>query len=184
MSASGGFGSWLHLAHRFFGALSPAGPPATDEAWAEAALLPGERRLWERMSGPDRRHAIGVAREASRLLGAGPPPRAVLAAALLHDVGKVESSLGTFSRVAATLLAMVLGRERTTSWRPADATTRPSWRARVALYLEHDRLGSDLLERAGSDELTSAWARQHHLPEARWTVDPTVAAALKRADGD
>jgi hypothetical protein len=184
MSASGGFGSWLHLAHRFFGALSPAGPPPSDEAWAVASLLPGEQELWAQMSGPDRRHAIAVARDTSRLLGPEGARREVLAAALLHDVGKVESSLGTFSRVAATLLAMGLGRQRATSWRPGPGTGRPSWKARVALYLEHDRLGADLLERAGSDELTSTWARQHHLPAARWTVDATVAAALKEADGD
>ena len=100
MGGSHGFGSWRHLAVRFFGALSPAGPSPTDEAWAVGSLLEGEQALWWRMSGPDRRHAVGVARETMRLLQLNEPPREVVAAALLHDVGKVESSLGTFSRVA------------------------------------------------------------------------------------
>ena len=43
---------------------------------------------------------------------APPCPTAVLAAALLHDVGKLESGLGTFRRVGVTLLAGGLGRER------------------------------------------------------------------------
>ena len=99
--ASNGFGSWHHLAGRFFGALSPAGPPADDEAWALSSLLEGEQALWARMSGPDRRHAVGVARDTVQLLQPASPPRDVVAAALLHDVGKVESGLGTFARVGS-----------------------------------------------------------------------------------
>ncbi len=39
MASSQGFGSWRHLAGRFFGALSPAGPPPEDEerAWARCS---------------------------------------------------------------------------------------------------------------------------------------------------
>ena len=114
--ASEGFGSWRHLAGRFFGALSPAGPAQSDEEWALSSLLDGERDLWRRMSGPDRRHAVDVARETIRLLGPGEPPREVVAAALLHDVGKVESGLGTFARVGVTLAAMAGGRSRLVSW--------------------------------------------------------------------
>jgi hypothetical protein len=97
----------------------------------------------------------------------------VVAAALLHDVGKVEAGLGTFARVGATLLGGALGRERL-SHRPG----------RVGRYLRHDVLGADLLAAAGSDPLTRTWAREHHLPPARWTVDPEVGAALKAADDD
>lgn len=185
MASSEGFGSISHLAKRFFGALSPAGPPEADESWANGFLMEGERQLWRRMSGPDRRHAVGVARDALELLGQPGAPREVVAAALLHDVGKVEASLGTFSRVGVTLAAMAVGRERLLAWsergRPKP---RPSLRARVGFYLAHDRLGADLLEGAGSDGLTAAWARQHHLSASRWSIDPQVGAALKAADGD
>jgi hypothetical protein len=183
--ASQGFGSWKHLAERFFGALSPAGPAPEDEAWACSSLLDGELVLWDRMSGPDRRHAVGVARETVRLLEPGSPPREVVAAALLHDVGKVESDLGTFARVGVTLAAMGAGRNRLVQWSSAaPAGPRPSWRARIGMYLAHDRLGAELLQHAGSNELTSTWAREHHLPSARWSLDSRVAEALKTADGD
>lgn len=161
-----------HLVRRFLGSLKPGGPPPADEAWARDVLLAGERPLWARMSGPDRRHAVGVARRAEAALG----PRAtrpVVAAALLHDVGKVEAGLGTFARVGATLLAGVVGRER--------LCHRPG---RIGRYLRHDVLGAELLAAAGSDPLTRTWAREHHLPEARWTVDREVGAALKAADDD
>ena len=62
------------------------------------------------MSGPDRRHAAGVARAVQRALG-HEASRPVLAAALLHDVGKVESGLRTYGRVVATLSAKVAGAE-------------------------------------------------------------------------
>ncbi len=183
--ASHGFGSWHHLAGRFFGALSPAGPSHEDEAWALGSLLEGEQLLWARMSGPDRRHAVGVARETVQLLQPASPPREVVAAALLHDVGKVESGLGTFARVGVTVAAMAAGRDRLLAWSASAAPqSRPSWRARTGMYLAHDRLGADLLQNAGSDELTVTWAREHHLPSARWTIDSRVAGALKEADGD
>jgi hypothetical protein len=185
MAASEGFGSWRHLAERFFGALSPLGPAPTDEAWALGSLLEGEQALWRRMSGPDRRHAVAVARETVRLLGPDDPQRDVIAAALLHDVGKVESSLGTFARVGVTLAAMVVGRSRLLGWAGvAPERGRPSRRARVGLYLTHDRLGAQLLGSAGSEVLTISWAGEHHLEPSRWTVEPKVAAALKAADGD
>jgi HD domain len=170
----GEFGSFGHLAKRFFGALDPRGPRPADEAWAVSLLLPGEQDLWRRMSGPDRRHAIGVARDVTTLLGET-PGREVSAAALLHDVGKVESGYGTFSRVFVTFLALAVGRER---------LTRLSAPSRIRLYLTHDRLGGDMLRQAGSEPLTFSWAAEHHLDPSKWTVDRRLADALKAADGD
>ena len=105
--------------------------------------------------------------------------RPVLAAALLHDVGKVESGLGTYGRVVATLSAKVAGPDMATRWGRQRGFVR-----RVGLYLQHDRLGRDLLALAGSDPLTVAWAREHHLPPADWTLPARVATALKDADDD
>ena len=182
--ARGEFGRVAHLAFRFFMAVWPGGPPAAGESWALGMLLPGEQQLWRRMSGPDRRHGLAVARRALRALeGDGAPvPREVVAAALLHDVGKVEARLGTFARVGATLAAMVAGRERLVkrgSGQPGGGLRR-----RVAVYLTHDQIGGRLLRQAGSHELTAGWAEQHHSPEQAWTLDPRLGRALKAADGD
>ncbi len=185
VATSAGFGSWRHLSGRFFSALSPAGPAPADEFWALDQLLDGERALWLRMSGPDRRHAVGVARDSIRLLGPDHVRREVAAAALLHDVGKVESSFGTLARTGITIAALALGRPRLLRW--ADARSgkgRPTRRTRVGLYLTHDRLGATLLEQAGSGKLTVSWAAEHHLPPEQWTVDAVIGTALKAADGD
>ena len=92
----------LHLVTRFFGSLRPGGPRAVDREWAQAQLLPAELELWQRMPGPDRRHSAGVARRVERSLGEQ-ATRPVLAAALLHDVGKLDAHLRTYGRVVATL---------------------------------------------------------------------------------
>lgn len=198
MAPSREFGSIRHLAGRFFGALLPFGPPDPDERWARDHLLPAEQVLWQRMSGPDRRHAIGVAR---RTVDELTPPdgsvdevgRDVVAAALLHDVGKIESGLGTWARAGVTFAAMAFGREQLVTWSGAGAGVGTggdgdpgsgSRRRRIGLYFLHDGVGADLLSDAGSDPLTVAWAGEHHRPPERWSVDRKVAAALKLADDD
>ncbi|MHB8464642.1 MAG: hypothetical protein ACYDH6_17435 [Acidimicrobiales bacterium] len=169
--------SGLHLIRRFFGALGDAEPAEADEAWVASILGDsGSHRLWCRMPAPDRRHAVGVAH---RVADFSSEP-AVVAAALLHDVGKVASDLGTFGRVPATLAGMIGGRGRASSWaaRPAGL------RRRVGAYLCHDAIGAALLSAAGADPLTVAWAREHHLPPSQWTVPRDVGRVLKEADDD
>ena len=167
-----------HLVKRFFGSLRPGGPPAVEETWVATVLLPGEHELWTHMKGADRRHAVGVARRVEVALGdeATPP---VLAAALLHDVGKTVSGLGTYGRVVATVSGKVAGHDMAVAWTETRGFTR-----RVGQYLEHPRLGGDLLGMAGSDPLTEAWAREHHSPTDEWTVPSHLAEALKAADDD
>jgi hypothetical protein len=95
-----------------------------------------------------------------------------LAAALLHDVGKIDSGLGTLARVPATLVGLA-ARDRVAA---GDG--------RTARYLRHDAIGATLLVEAGAHPLTIAWAAEHHLPPSRWTVPSEWALALKAADDD
>ena len=168
----------LHLTKRFFGSLLPIGPSREDDEWATSQLLEGEVALWQRMSAQDRRHAAGVARRTVDALGER-ADRPVIAAALLHDVGKVDSQLGTFHRVVATLSAAVAGRETAELWVRGSGITR-----RIGLYLRHPEIGGDLLAMAGSDDFTATWAREHHLPEDRCSLDTELASALRDADDD
>ncbi|MGH9127671.1 MAG: HD domain-containing protein [Acidimicrobiales bacterium] len=170
----------LHLVHRFCGGLWPWGPAPSEARWVAQVLSPTELALWARMGGPDRRHSVVVARRAARAeLGrpSGIESRTLLAAALLHDVGKAEAGLGTSARVIATLVGMVLGKSRLARW-----TDRPRLAGRIGRYLAHDRLGAALLDTAGSHALVVAWAEQHHLPSSCWEVPQEVGALLKAAD--
>ena len=75
----------------------------------------------------DRRHAIDVGR---RFVERRPSAtRAEMAGALLHDVGKVQSGLGTWGRVAATLVG---GRTR-----------------RFRQYRDHEQIGAQMAAHSG-----------------------------------
>jgi hypothetical protein len=169
----------VHLRHnvrRFFGSLRPGPPPAAEREWAEAQLSPTEVELWRQLSNPDKRHATRVARRVERALGheATPP---VMAAALLHDVGKIDAHLRTYGRVIATVTIAFAGKKTVAAW----TQTRGLWR-RLGLYAEYPALGADMLTLAGSDPLTVAWAREHHEPPDRWTIPHAIGEVLADAD--
>lgn len=161
----------VHLATRFFGSLSPRPLDPDDDAWITANLTPSEGELWTRMSRPDRKHAAGVARDVDRRLGGADRP--VIAAAALHDVGKVAAGYGTLRRALVTAAAAVVGRDRLVA--RGGATAR---------YLTHDIIGAEMLAAAGSDPLTVAWAREHHLDAVHRSVPPRIGDALAAADDD
>jgi hypothetical protein len=140
----------VHLAKRFAGSLSRQPPAADDESWAEAWLTPTEVALWHQMPNVDRRHAIAVARRFQQIREL--PSRDEMAAALLHDVGKIESGLGTLGRVVATV---------------AGPRTR-----RFRSYHDHEAIGARWLDSLGSSPATVALVRR----------DGPAADALRRAD--
>ena len=138
-----------HLARRFIASLSRREPSIADNAWVDSQLLEGESRLWHRMSAADRRHSITVAR---RFDSSGSWSRDEIAGALLHDIGKLESNLGTVRRTVATIVG---------------ARTQ-----RFRRYHDHESLGAEMLAAAGSSEITVDLVRGKGL----------AASALAEAD--
>lgn len=130
------------------------------------------------MSNPDQRHAVGVARGVVDDLGPS-TDRTVVAAALLHDVGKVQSGYRTPARVVATVLWKFVPHERAIDWLDGPRPLR-----RLAEYRRHPEIGEQLLIEAGSDPLTSSWAADHHKASARWRAPSDIATALWRNDND
>ncbi|HEY5876550.1 MAG TPA: hypothetical protein VIT64_14690 [Ilumatobacteraceae bacterium] len=152
-----------HLVRRFAGSLSRRPPSPDDCAWAMGSLLPGEADLWGQLSVQDQRHSIEVAHRfvaGSALL----PGRAEVAAALLHDIGKIDSGLGTFGRVAATL------------WGALGGARAERGSGRIGRYLRHEAIGAELLVEVGSE------ARTLELVAGRADPADPVVAALARAD--
>ena len=95
-------------------------------------MTDAEWNAWKAMSVQDRRHSLAVAR---RFVMLRPDAtRAEIAGALLHDVGKQQSGLGTTGRVLATLV----GRRG----------------ARFSAYHDHEALGAGMLATLGSDPAT------------------------------
>jgi hypothetical protein len=151
-----------HLVRRFAGSLSPRPPSGTDDAWARAWLAPDEIAVWERMPNPDKRHAVAVARAVA---GSGESRRPVVAAALLHDCGKVACGLGTLGRAGATVWVMVVGEARA-----------GQGDGRVTRYVLHEAIGAAMLRDAGSDPVTVALVGR--------TADAPVAALAALAAAD
>ncbi|PIE32445.1 MAG: hypothetical protein CSA55_03330 [Ilumatobacter coccineus] len=123
-----------HLVARWWWTMRATAPTAADDEWARSFLTGGECDLWSQMSPIDQAHSIQVARcviEHSREL-----ERAVIAGALLHDVGKIVSQLSTWERVVATLIG-----SRTERFRQ---------------YHDHEAIGAELAAQAGSDPVTVA----------------------------
>ena len=150
-----------HLVRRFFQSIVDRGPDPAGEAWLLGLLTDAETDLYRQMSAADRSHAL---RSAKCPALAGDAQRV---AAALHDVGKILAGLGTWARVGATLMGTAYPR---------------GLRGRWADYQDHPRLGSEMLRDAGSTNLTVVWAAEHHLPLAKSTLPPELAAALAAAD--
>ncbi len=172
----------MHLAGRFVGAHRPGGATPADREWVASLLQPGELDLWRRQPGHDRRHTAEVARRVEAALSgtayAGDPRW--LAAALLHDVGKLDSEPGIYGRVLATLAGKVAG------GRLEDWEARGGLRRRFARYRRHDEIGAEMIRAAGGRAEAAHWAAGHH---HRFPVDPAVvpgpvAEALAEADTD
>ncbi len=181
-----------HLARRFVdharSAVRPRRPGPAEEAWARSWLSEPEAELWASQAVVDRAHSIAVAEAvavavaahtAARCTVAGPAPTApgpqpaperwVMAAALLHDVGKADAHLGLIGRTTATVLELAH-----VGWAPA----------RLGRYLRYPEEGARRLAAAGSDHRVVAWAREHHRsPAARSGAVPATTADLL-ADAD
>ena len=171
----------IHWTSRAARSIRPGPPAASKVEWAEQHLNDREQALFARMSNPDRRHAIGVAMEASRQLDDlgldDDRRRAAVAAALMHDVGKSAAGLRTYGRVVATLSGAVGGKAFAEHWQDTAGFTR-----KVGLYLRYPELGAEQLMVAGSDPWVVAWAREHHRPEEDWTLPVEVGRVLAAAD--
>lgn len=151
-----------HLVRRWVIAMVAGGPAPGAQAWVRAQLTASEWTLWEQMSPQDQRHAVMVARRfVHRRPGAA---RAEVVAALLHDVGKVHSALGTSARVVATVAPQIGAR--------SGSGVLARWQHRIAAYQAHEALSEEMVRAAGGDQITLAILRGEH----------PAAAALAEAD--
>jgi hypothetical protein len=172
-----------HLSGRFVRALWPGPPRRADVEWVESVLTPAGFVQFRRQPNHDQRHAIAVARDVqARLAGTeyADDPRWI-SAALLHDIGKLDSRLGVYGRVVATISGAVVGREHAEVWSESSGFIR-----RVGLYLRHTELGGDRIRIAGEPEEAALWSATHHDPSG-WESLPipeTVIVALDAADND
>lgn len=164
----------------FLAATSWARPEELDEV--RCILSPEGVRLFQSMPRYDRRHGVRVLR---RLQERGPQERGpqnpdLLAAALLHDVGKTAGQaqrLRLWHRVAVVLMRAV--RPGLVEQVGQDEPGR--WRHAFYVQQHHAALGAELAREAGCAEATVELIRRHE--ESGAGVEDPMLAALQAADG-
>lgn len=175
VDAARGLSAAWHLGRRFFSSLAAKALSADELARVESLLSEPELALFRRMSVADQRHSVSVEARAAR---AGVRAEAQ-AAALLHDIGKLDAALGTYGRVAGTLARSVLGRARV-----ARRASAPGIVGRIGRYVDHAARGEALLREAGARDLVATWAGDHHRRPFAYRVPIETGRALSKADHD
>ena len=166
--------SW-HRVRQFGRALTARVRPE-EHALVRSILPEPAVQLFQRMSRQDQRHGLDVV---YCLHSQGKNAPELLAAALLHDVAKVEG-VGIWHRVLAVLVGAACP-----TWLPGLAAPLPtSWRYPLWLQAHHPQRGAELAMAAGCADDTVELIRHHHdrngpefpPPLYRWLV------ALQAAD--
>jgi HD domain len=137
-------------------------------------LSPSQIVLFRRMDSSGQAHAFQVF---ERLKATGQTDVDLLAAALLHDVGKVLFPLSLLDRVVI-VLGKRLFRRRALRWSEG---TPKSFRRPFVVAAHHPQWGADLAEKAGASPRTVDLIRFHH--ETSFTGDPLLLA-LQSADDE
>lgn len=152
--------------------------PAPGDADLIHAHLPASlHALFERLSPVEQAHAVAVLRT---LLLQGHSDPSLLAAALLHDVGKTRAPLRLMDRVLVVLAARLVPR-RARDW----SQGAPSgWRRPFVIAAQHASWGEAMLAQAGASTPLGELVRRHHdpLPVLSTPIDHLLAA-LQAADG-
>jgi hypothetical protein len=139
--------------------------PLSDQECQEVAshLDAAALYLFESLSPADQRHSLRVCR---RLQMRGQTSADILAAALLHDIGKASGRVPFWTRPAIVIGKRCAPRllARLTVY-PVKRTDLPHWRRALSYAWWHAEVGADLAMAAGLSERAVHYIRMHHRPD-------------------
>jgi hypothetical protein len=143
------------------GFVAPLSPQERQEVAGQ--LSADALRLFESMSPADQRHALRVFRGVQ---ARGWSDRDILAAALLHDVGKAAGRVPFWTRPVVVIGKRCAPRllTRLTVY-PPEGNRLPRWRRSLSAAWWHAEVGADLAAAAGLSERTIHYIRMHHRPD-------------------
>jgi len=161
-----------YRARQFLHALT-ARPGSEDLACVRSLLTPELYTLFLTLPPADRAHALRVQH---RLRAHAENNPDLLAAGLLHDVGKAVLPLRLFDRVAVVLGQALLPMQAR-AWGAGDPA---GWRRGFVVACRHAEWGATMVADAGGSPRLVTLVREH---QSGSPADPTLAA-LQAADGD
>jgi hypothetical protein len=148
-----------------------ATPHQEEKAHARASLPTSLRPLFDRLSPPDLSHSLRVWRT---LQGSGENDAELLAAALLHDVGKACHPLRLWERVLVVLGTNLFPR----ALQCLGSGQPRGWRRAFVVARQHPQWGAELVHSAGGSERLAALIR-HHQDEPGESQDRTLDRPLQ-----
>jgi len=168
----------VYRVSQFFRALV-AWVPKRELGLLSEYLTPSQVELFRRMPRSDQRHGLDVFYALRRKHR---HDRDLLAAALLHDVGKSGGRLRLWHRVLIVLIRAVRAPllDRLALDEPR------SWRYPFFVHQHHPELGAELAQAVGCSPATVGLIRRHQEPTASnplRTRQDELLAALQEADG-
>jgi hypothetical protein len=170
----------MSLAYRSaqFARALTAHPGPEDLALADEFLPAALRPVFRRLPRPDQAHGLAVLR---RLLAHGERDPDLLAAGLLHDLGKARQPLRLTERVAI-VLARTVAAQASLRWGQGPPS---GWRRAFVVAARHPAWGAESIRLAGGSP-TLVNLILHHQVESSQPDSPSdpLLRALQRADGD
>jgi hypothetical protein len=156
-------GTWLHPA---------------DDTLAQQHLSPALFSLFEQMRRSERQHSLRVLNE---LMASGHDQPDLLAAALLHDVGKIRAP---FSLPEKVLVVLVKATSPGLYLRWGSGSSQ-GWRRPFAVSVQHPAWGADMVAGSDGTPLTVELIRRHADPMdgPPQTEADRLLLALQAVDG-
>ena len=170
---------WPYRVRQFWKAFTSR-PDEADLIGIRKYLGPQEEAMFLKMHPSEQAHAIEVAQKIAQK--SPEPPKHLMVAALLHDIGKSKYPLRPWDQ-ALIVLGKALVPKQVRVW---EAGPTRGWRKAFVVAAHHPAWGAEMALEAGASPEAAALIRSHQTPIANGAGLPesNILALLQTADDE